>query len=262
MKEAGVQYLFGDSDIAARRLQLLARVFAESTREFLCEIAPATELALAVDLGCGPGFTTHLIAGTLRCARAIGLDASPRFIEIARATATDNISFELHDVCAVPFPASPADLIFCRLLLTHLEDPAGAVTKWATQLEPGGLLMIEEVEAIRAAHPVFTPYVKMVEAMLASQRNRLYAGPLVDGLGPPAGLTVVRSGVRAVRVKNSDAAKMFALNLQAWKDGDFVRANYPAASIRELEAALNEIAQDEPAPAEIEWNMRQAVFRN
>ena len=139
---------------------------------------------------------------------------------------------------------------------------AGAVAKWATQLKPGGLLMVEEVEAIRTAHPVFTPYVKIVEAMLASQRNRLYAGPLVDVLGRPAGLTVARSGVRTVRVKNSDAAKMFVLNLQAWKDGDFVRANYSAASIRELEAALNEIAQDEPAPAETEWNMRRAVFSN
>jgi trans-aconitate 2-methyltransferase len=136
------------------------------------------------------------------------------------------------------------------------------VAKWATQLKPGGLLMVEEVEAIRTAHPVFSRYVRMVEAMLAGQRNRLYAGPLVGALGPSAGLAIVRSGVRAIPVRSCEAAKMFVLNMQAWKDCDFVRANYPAASIGELEAALGEIAQDELATPEIEWDMRQAVFQN
>jgi len=187
---------------------------------------------------------------------------SPRFIEIARAGATDRIAFELHDVCAVPFPASPADLIFCRLLLTHLQDPGSAMAKWATQLKPSGLLMVEEVEAIRTAHPVFSRYVRLVEAMLASQSNCLYAGPLVGALRPSAGLALARSGVRVIPVRSCDAAKMFILNMQAWKDGDFVRANYPAASIRELEAALGEMAQDESATPEIEWDMRQAVFQN
>jgi trans-aconitate 2-methyltransferase len=262
VKEMEAQYLFGDSDSAARRLQLLARVFAESTRRFLREAAPATELALAIDLGCGPGFTTQLIAETHPCARVIGLEASPRFIEIARAGVGERVAFELHDVSAVPFPASPADLIFCRLLLTHLQDPAGAVAKWATQLKPRGLLMVEEVEAIRTAHPVFSRYVRIVEAMLASQRNCLYAGPLVGAIGVSAGLAIVRSGVRAIPVRSCDAAKMFVLNMQAWKDGDFVRANYPAASIGELEAALGEIARDESASPEIEWDMRQTVFQN
>jgi trans-aconitate methyltransferase len=252
VKEMEAQYLFGDSDIAARRLQLLARVFAESTRQFLREASPATEIPLALDLGCGPGFTTHLIGQTLRCARVVGLDASPRFIEIARASATARVAFHLFDACAEPFPSSPADLIYCSLLLTHLEDPAGRVAKWATQLKPRGLLMVEEVEVIRTAHPVFSRYVRIVEVMLASQRNCLYAGPTVGALGPSAGLAVARNGVRAIPVKSRDTARMFVLNMQVWKDGDFVHANYPAASIRDLEAALGEIAQDQSATPEME----------
>jgi hypothetical protein len=50
--------------------------------------------------------------------------------------------------------------------------------------------------------------------------------------------------------------------MQVWKDGDFVHANYPAASIRDLEAALGEIAQDQSATPEMEWDMRQTVFQN
>ena len=55
-----MQYLFGDSDIAARRLEVLAEVFAEPTRAFFLEAVPKRP-RLAVDLGCGPGYTTHLL---------------------------------------------------------------------------------------------------------------------------------------------------------------------------------------------------------
>lgn len=139
------RYSFGDSDVAARRLELLAQVFEDSTRALLRD-APAAPPTLAIDLGCGPGFTTHLLADTRAFGRVVGFETSPRFIELARATATPRVSFELHDVCSIPFPTGPADLIFCRFLITHLADPADALGKWATQLNPDGLMMIEEVE--------------------------------------------------------------------------------------------------------------------
>jgi trans-aconitate 2-methyltransferase len=255
------KYLFGDSDVAAQRLELLARTFADSSRAFLADAAAGARIDLAIDLGCGPGFTTHLIAGTLRCGRVIGLDASAHFIELARITASGGVSFELHDVCSVPFPAGPADLLFCRFLLTHLQNPAEVAAKWATQLNPGGLLMVEEVEAIRTDHPVFAAYVRIVEAMLASQGNRLYAGPILAALGSPDGLRAVLNDLRRVPVKNAEAARLFAMNMQAWKDGEFVRAHYAQATMRELEGTLNEIAVDESAAAQIEWTMRRSVFR-
>jgi len=54
-------YLFGDTDVAARRFQVLAEVFADSTRPFLQQAVTGSR-HLAVDLGCGPGFTTHLLS--------------------------------------------------------------------------------------------------------------------------------------------------------------------------------------------------------
>src|SRR5215471_7801964 len=73
-------YTFGDSDLAAERLRLLAEAFAPSSRAFLERLArePA---AVAVDLGCGPGYTTALLASLTGARRTVGLDASARFIE-------------------------------------------------------------------------------------------------------------------------------------------------------------------------------------
>ena len=60
-------YLFGDTDVAAKRLRLVAEVYAESTRAFLHARGAARPDA-AVDLGCGLGYTTHLIAEALDAA--------------------------------------------------------------------------------------------------------------------------------------------------------------------------------------------------
>src|SRR5205809_779798 len=54
-------YTFGDSQAAAERLALVARVFEPPSRRFLADAAAGAGLAgcdLAVDLGCGPGHST------------------------------------------------------------------------------------------------------------------------------------------------------------------------------------------------------------
>ena len=48
------KYLFGDTDLAARRLKVLAEVFAASSETFISEAADCNP-RLVVDLGCGPG---------------------------------------------------------------------------------------------------------------------------------------------------------------------------------------------------------------
>jgi trans-aconitate 2-methyltransferase len=142
------QYLFGDNDNAAQRLELLARVYHESTRAFLCKATGYKHSPLALDLGCGPGFTTRLIADTLLCDRVIGLDSSKAFINLAWANSGERLSFWEHDVTATPFPWGRANLIFSRFLLTHLRDPEAVVANWASQLERCGLVLLEETEAI------------------------------------------------------------------------------------------------------------------
>ena len=252
-------YLFGDSNLAARRLGLLATMFEASTRAFLLNVAEGKAWRLAVDLGCGPGFTTKLIAETLQCRDVVGLDTSESFIKVASKAAPRGLSFATHDVTRVPFPCGSADLIFCRFLLTHLVDPDEVVKRWATQVNPGGVMMIEETEAIRTTQAVFARYLKTVEAMLASQSNRLYAGSLLRALDCPRDLRPLLN-LRTVQVRSSDAARIFAQNLRTWKDSEFVRANYSRQAILELEIALRKTAEDKSPAREISWEMRQAAF--
>jgi trans-aconitate 2-methyltransferase len=253
-------YAFGDSDPAAHRLRLLADVFARSTRPFLCGTASGTR-RLALDLGCGPGYTTHLLAETLDCARVTGLDNSARFISLAKRTGNDRVSFALHDITAVPFPTGPADVIHARFLLTHLQRPIEAIASWSTQLQRDGVLLLEETEWIDTTNPVFSLYVQIVEAMLHHQGNVLYIGPLLDTFPLPARFTGRSSQVRRLTVTNRATAAMFVLNVQAWRDHPFIRDHYPPEVIVRLHADLTALAADPSDAADIEWGIRQVALR-
>ena len=252
-------YLFGDTDLAAQRLQLLAEVFAESTTPFLQQAVPGAP-HLALDLGCGPGFTTHLLDQVLRPDRLVGLDNAQRFIARAQQTTTATVSFQQHDVTVVPFPVGPADLIFCRLLLTHLSEPASVIVGWAGQLRPGGLMLLEEVEWIETSHAVFGPYLDIVEAFLRHQGYDPYVGRALQGL--PRSETLIRreSEVRRLRVANHRAAAMFALNAQTWRTHPFITTAYSSRTIAALQDELASLAHTPSRAAEIEWGMRQLVL--
>jgi SAM-dependent methyltransferase len=83
---AGGGYAFGDSAPAARRLGLLADLFEPPSRAFLERFA-GRPLDLAIDLGCGTGHTTRLLASVLGPRRTIGLDQSASFVAWAAADA-------------------------------------------------------------------------------------------------------------------------------------------------------------------------------
>ena len=167
-------YAFGDTSLAARRLALLADVFEPPSRAFLERFAGpvssgAEPLDLAVDLGCGPGHSTRLVASVVGARRTLGLDQSGSFVGRAEAEAPPGVEFAVHDVTVVPFPAGAAGLVYGRFLLSHLPDPPASLAAWATQLAPGGLLLVDEVDRIHTTQPALRGYLDTAAALLAAR---------------------------------------------------------------------------------------------
>ena len=253
-------YAFGDSGLAARRLSLVAETFAQTSAAFLRD-SVATRPHLAADLGCGPGYTTHLLADTLHPVRTVGLDNSENFLANIRTTASDKVYFHLHDITTAPFPEAPFDLIFSRLVLTHLRDPEAAITLWTDQLRPGGLLLIEEVERIDTDIPALVTYLDIQQAMLAQQDNELYIGPRLDAITASHKLHRRSSDVRSLQVPAHRAAAMFHMNLGVWRHNDFVRQTYAPATLDALKQALQAIARGQTDDPPVEWQLRQIVIQ-
>jgi trans-aconitate 2-methyltransferase len=257
--KAARRYTFGDTNLAADRLARVAEVFAPTSRSFLSDFAQGS-LDLVLDLGCGPGHTTHLVAKMLRSRRTIGMDRSEYFVSLASSTATNGISFVEHDVTAVPFPTGAADLIYCRFLLTHLAHPQSKVEEWSTQLKPGGILLLDEVEWIRTTDPVFGTYLEIVAAMLDRQGNKLYVGPLLEAMPDPTSLQRRSSRLATLGPASHQAAKMFLMNLRVWRDEPFVRETYGEETLSNLESDLATLAESGNS-GEIVWGLRQLAYQ-
>jgi len=255
-----LRYAFGDSEIAAARLEMVARIFEPATRALLREAGPAAR-NLGVDLGCGPGHMTALLAEVLRCRRTVGLDFSAEFIERAHRFASDSVAFHVHDVNVVPFPVGPADLLYSRLLLPHLRDPVQVIARWATQLVPGGLLMLDEVESIATNSPALKRYLEILDQMLQSQSNQLYIGSELEGAAVPPSLAKRKSGILDFPVFPADAAAMFALNLRTWRDHPFVREHVEEQEIERLERDLDAVRTHAPTGVGIVWKLRHLVYQ-
>jgi ubiquinone/menaquinone biosynthesis C-methylase UbiE len=119
-----------------------------------------------LDVGCGPGQFTILIAERLPGAEIWGIDLAPTMIELAQRHASESsaagrLHFEVADVAKLPFPDGHFDAVVSSGSIKHWPDQAGALREVHRVLAPGGRILIGEMN--RLAPP---------EA-IATQRTRL-----------------------------------------------------------------------------------------
>ena len=136
----GVRGELGDERRDAWRLKLedaLSRYASRSGRDI--------SQAHVLDLGCGPGFFSVLLA-EMGC-RVDSVDASGEMI--ARATSNVHASANGHlvkfhqgDVSTLPFPDDSFDMVASRNLMWLMRDPTGAYAEWLRVLRPGGVLVV------------------------------------------------------------------------------------------------------------------------
>jgi SAM-dependent methyltransferase len=96
------------------------------------------------DLGCGPG--AHALALARRGYDVVGVDGSPRMVEVARTRAAREevpATFDVHDVGGpLRFADGSLGGVLAILVLQHLPQPAAFVAEIRRCLRPGGHLLI------------------------------------------------------------------------------------------------------------------------
>ncbi|PZS19242.1 MAG: trans-aconitate 2-methyltransferase [Pseudonocardiales bacterium] len=108
-------------------VDLLARIGCASPRR-------------VVDLGCGPGTLTALLATRWPAALVEGLDSSPEMIE--RTSGVAGVAFRVEDVTAWAMPQD-ADVVISNATLQWVPQHQDLVRGWASALPPGGWLAFQ-----------------------------------------------------------------------------------------------------------------------
>jgi SAM-dependent methyltransferase len=244
--------------VASRRLEVLARVFGPTSMALLRDLAPGRG-RVVLDLGCGPGHTTAMLASLFPAAEVVGIDSSAAFVAEATATAAPRCRFEVADVTGASLPGAPADLIYGRFLLVHLPQPGAALATWTGQLEPGGVLVVEEPESIETDDGDFARYLELASIVVAGRGGDLYAGRFLTDARPPSGTVILRRRT-PLDVPVGLAATIFSLNLATWGDDPAVAEVAGPAERSGLAARLERRGAD-AATGVIRWWMRQLVVR-
>jgi arsenite methyltransferase len=101
------------------------------------------EDARALDLGCGSGWATRLLAGYAKRGLVVGIDISDEMIEGARAASKEfkNISFQVGSAERLPFDDAYFTHAFSMESLYYYSDVGGALREVRRTLAPGGLFV-------------------------------------------------------------------------------------------------------------------------
>lgn len=252
-------YTFGDSDLAARRLFLLAEAYTDPSLAFLRQFASGP-FGRVIDLGCGPGYTTRLLHETVGAGSTIGIDKSERYIELARSEAPSGVEFLCHDVLGKP-PVPRADLVYARFLLTHLDDPSSALSGWAELLVPRGMLLVQECSLLDSEHPTLTRYYQLVEVLQAQYKQSLYIGRDLEGIARNAPFIVEHHGQRLFELPAHVMATLHALNLPTWKSDPVAMRSFDPKEVAEVEQGLLRIAQRAELCAPVRIGLAELVLR-
>lgn len=101
--------------------------------------------AKVVDLGCGTGSISVLLARAGHT--VVGVDYSPKMIDLARAKAEQSgssIQLEVMDAAHPTLPSGTFDYVICRHILWTLPEPEKVLQRWAELLKPTGEMFLIE----------------------------------------------------------------------------------------------------------------------
>jgi ubiquinone/menaquinone biosynthesis C-methylase UbiE len=131
--------------------QIVARVFEPWARDLVDRLAPA-EGSTALDVACGPGTVTFLLAERVGASgRVMATDISPSMLAIARGKSSTGAPIEWIQSPAAPLAveSGTANTIACQQGLQFFPDKTAGLAEMRRALAPGGRAIVSIWTAVQ-----------------------------------------------------------------------------------------------------------------
>lgn len=252
-----MRYTFGNTITAAERLKVIAEFFnplaCKMIKQYVNDIYDTV-----IDLGCGPGYTTNMLYNTIKCNTVYGFDNSEEFIEIARS-GYERFHFKKHDITKIPFPVK-GDFMYARFLLSHLKNIKNVIKGWTDQLNPGGILFIDELYDIYTDKKIFTDYIKVNANLIKSQGADLFIGKKLNEAVD--GLYIIHNEVTKIPVYNYQAAQWFYPNtISIWNTDEYILKTISEEKRKGISEKICEMRFDNSGKSNITWYMKRIFIK-
>lgn len=137
----GGEHWVEEQDFTDRMLAPVAEMLIETVRAGIGTLGGPDRLRGILDVGCGAGATTLMLAQLAPAARVMGVDISEPLLAAARArmpALQSRISFHVEDAARSRFEGQSFDLIISRFGVMFFGAPDHAFANLRAALRPGG----------------------------------------------------------------------------------------------------------------------------
>ncbi|HWB27396.1 MAG TPA: methyltransferase domain-containing protein [Chitinophagaceae bacterium] len=192
------------------RQRLLAQNLQPLTERALQLVdAPPGNLRI-LDIACGIGETTRLLATYFSGSMVTGADIDDALVQTAKAMTKPvaaGVSFITADATNLPFADNSFDIVFGRYLLMHVPDPLAILQEMKRVCRPGGIVFSQEPDiSSSTCYPHSWAYDKIVEYF-----NALFVDGLI-GRKLPAYFT--QAGLRNMQHKTDVTFELHSNSLR------------------------------------------------
>ena len=126
----------------------------------IAEVA-AAKPRRALDMGCGTGALTELVAEAVPDCSVAGVDLSEAMLAVAYERLGNRVDLHVADCERLPFADGLFDVVFCNDSFHHYPDPEKAAFEAWRVLAPGGVFVVGDCWApapVRAVMNALMPY--------------------------------------------------------------------------------------------------------
>ena len=134
-----------------------------------------------LDVGCGTGSLTFLLAQHPELEAICGIDYAAPYIEHANRRNTDpRVSFRVGDATALPFPDASFDRVLSQLALHFMAQPERAVAEMRRVARPGATVAaaVWDSRGGFVAHRLFQDTASALDPAAAERRARNFTRPM------------------------------------------------------------------------------------
>lgn len=199
-RDQNEQYVLQTGSTAVERLKIVMDSYGPGTERLLDSLNSIDGKSVA-DVGCGTGLVSASFAKRVGATgKVVGIDSAPDTLAIARkmndATNIKGIEWHIGDAYTTGLADNTYDVVYCRLLLLHLKEPARAVAEMSRIAKPGGLVICEDLATINTqTYPIDSPIKTIQERiknMAAKQGTDWDIGLALPSLFKSLGLTDIK----------------------------------------------------------------------
>lgn len=205
MKEPTLQEL---EKVADAYEKLLAPVLFAEWAHRLADAAEIREGQNALDVACGTGILTRVIAQRVGTDGSVsGLDINPGMLAVANRI-TPEIEWREGDAEALPYEDGSFDAVFCQFGLMLFPSPKTALQEMKRVLRPGGHLAIAVFGSLDDL-PAYAEIADVYERVVDKSVGEALRMPFSMGDTDTLASVFASAGIHSPEIKTNEGAACF-----------------------------------------------------